>query len=393
MLSVRWALSRLPTFSRCLQPIRNVSHGLHSSSISAKGLKILFCGSDNFSVQSLKALIELKNAAPNKPVESIDVLVKQEKPSGRGLKAQRVNPVQVLAKEHDLPYHELNTSIDKWKLPGPTDLIIAVSFGAFIPKTLIEKSRYGGLNVHPSFLPKYRGAAPVQHALINGDPSTGVVVQTLDVEKFDRGKILAKSDPVNIKIDETKYPSPTLYNDLLQTLGEEGGKLLAAVINNGLYDPKKHASLTVSTGEKSSLASRLPTTASLIQFGKMTGRRAFRLGLVFGHLYCFRQKVKYLRRGITSVPPARTIMGPLRMPTAIEFDRYLREAPADKQWVYIPSPQITKKDRGGLALQVSEGEWVIVKYLTVEGRNRRDAMSWADIVDPTDVGFVSTQSV
>ncbi|KAJ6261309.1 hypothetical protein Dda_3978 [Drechslerella dactyloides] len=397
MLSMRRVLSRPSTFSssRISLLARSANRGFHGSPIVAQGLKILFCGSDAFSVQSLKTLIELKNATQNESIESIDVLVKHEKPSGRGLMAQRVNPVQVLAREYSLPYHEVErNAFNSWNLPGPTDLIVAVSFGLFIPKNLIEQSRYGGLNVHPSFLP--RGAAPVQHALVNGDPTTGVVVQTLDVEKFDNGRILAKSDPIPIRIDKTAYPDPRLYDNLLQTLGEEGGKLLAAVIKDGLYDPAKYASLDITTGETPKFASKLPTKASLIRFGEMAAWQAFRLGLVFNNLYCFRVKLKRTSDGVIPTQPARVIVGPVRMPTSREFDRYLSKAPVDLQWVHIPTEKSTghtkgkhSQDPGDLALQVSDGNWVVVKYLTVEGKKMRDAKSWADNVDPKDVRLVT----
>ncbi|KAF3907959.1 hypothetical protein ABW21_db0207377 [Orbilia brochopaga] len=342
MLNVRRTLSRLPRFSRqCLLLKRGFSDGSRPTSpIARKGLKILFCGSDTFSVQSLKALIDLKNETPNPTIESIDVLVKHEKPSGRGLKNQR--------------------------LPGPTDLIVAV----------------------------YSGAAPIQHALINGDSETGVVVQTLDTKKFDNGKILARS-VIPLDIDVNLYPSTTFYEDCLHEFGEKGGRLLSDVIRRGLYESPKV--IPSPTKTKPSLARKLPTTASLIRFGEMTGLQAFRLGLAFGNLYCFRFKTSNLRKKSKTVTLPRVLMGPLRMPTAEEFDRYLREAPAEKQWVYIPSGQEQRgkkpDKRSGLALQVSKGEWVMAKWITVEGRNRRDGRSWADIVDPTKLQLVTEDSI
>lgn len=73
-----------------------------------------------------------------------------------------------------------------------------VSFGYFIPPRIIQQFKYGAINVHPSLLPKYRGAAPIQHTILAGDDETGVTVQELHPEKFDAGRILNQKIVVNI---------------------------------------------------------------------------------------------------------------------------------------------------------------------------------------------------
>ncbi|RKP27140.1 formyl transferase, partial [Syncephalis pseudoplumigaleata] len=72
----------------------------------------------------------------------------------------------------------------------PFDLAIVVSFGYFLPATVLEAFEWGGLNVHPSLLPRYRGAAPIQHAIIDDVKETGVCVQELDCHQFDAGNLL-----------------------------------------------------------------------------------------------------------------------------------------------------------------------------------------------------------
>lgn len=74
-----------------------------------------------------------------------------------------------------------------------------VSFGWFLPNDVITRFTRGGINVHPSLLPKYRGSAPLQRAILNDDKSTGVTVQLLDPNEFDAGKILAQAEVVRMK--------------------------------------------------------------------------------------------------------------------------------------------------------------------------------------------------
>ena len=74
---------------------------------------------------------------------------------------------------------------------------MVVSFGYFVPSDIIHGLKKGAVNVHPSLLPKYRGAAPIQHTILGGDDKTGVTVQELDDKKFDAGRILAQETLVN----------------------------------------------------------------------------------------------------------------------------------------------------------------------------------------------------
>lgn len=72
-----------------------------------------------------------------------------------------------------------------------------VSFGYFIPPHIISLFKHGAVNVHPSLLPKYRGAAPIQHAILYGDQETGITIQELDDREFDAGRILAQTKVVS----------------------------------------------------------------------------------------------------------------------------------------------------------------------------------------------------
>ncbi|KAH8670836.1 hypothetical protein BX600DRAFT_495656 [Xylariales sp. PMI_506] len=155
-------------------------------------LRILFCGSDEFSSASLLALYAEHEKNPGL-IESIDVVIRPGKPTGRGYKKILHPPIRDVAIKLGLPIHERDT-FTGWNMPPSTNLIIAVSFGLFVPPRLLRTAKYGGLNLHPSLLPDFRGPAPLHHILLAGDDATpGITLQTLDERAFDRGVILAQT--------------------------------------------------------------------------------------------------------------------------------------------------------------------------------------------------------
>ncbi|KAK6508339.1 Methionyl-tRNA formyltransferase [Arthrobotrys conoides] len=366
--------SRRPILSRCF----------HTSRFDS-GIKILFCGSDDFSLRSLKALQAMQESSKNSIIESIDVVVKYEKPSGRGLKDQRANPIKDFAGKKSLNIFSLDEEqFNHWEPPRAVDLIIAVSFGLFIPSRILEYARFGGLNVHPSFLPKYWGASPIQHAIINDDKTTGVVVQTLHPEKFDAGRIIAKSNPVAIEIDPTVFHPPITdpespYRKLESKLGDIGASLLTNVIKNQHYDHVVQQKLPeIEIDEPRKRAPLLTTEDSRILFGEMTGREVFLRSLVFNHLFCYTRKFKASKR---PQPYVRVTMEPFRLPTPLEYKKSLKGATPETQWVYLPhiSPitgKTVKNRPGSVGLRIGKDEWVCFEYFTTAGKNRQNAKSW-----------------
>ncbi|KAI8949075.1 formyl transferase [Xylaria longipes] len=154
-------------------------------------LHILFCGSDEFSCASLKALHDEHVQNPDL-IRSIDVVVRPGKGTGRGYKVVRHPPIRSLAESLGLQIHERDT-FTGWNMPAKTNLIIAVSFGLFVPPRLLRGAKYGGLNLHPSLLPDFRGPAPLHHTLLSARKVTGVSLQTLDHNTFDHGVVLAQT--------------------------------------------------------------------------------------------------------------------------------------------------------------------------------------------------------
>lgn len=194
-------------------------------------LNILFCGSDDFSITSLRALAQAKQNAPAL-IDSIHVVHRPAKATGRGLKTLREVPIkQVASEELQLPTHVIDT-FTGWTPPISISLVIAVSFGLFVPPRILNYAQYGGLNVHPSLLPDLRGPAPIEHAILKGYNHTGVSVQTLHPKYFDQGTILAQSPAPGICMGSN--PSAEALKTQLATLGAE---MLVHVIKSGRYLP------------------------------------------------------------------------------------------------------------------------------------------------------------
>lgn len=228
-------------------------------------LRILFCGSDHFSCASLSALHELHRSEP-RLVDSIDVLVRPAKPSGRGMRRKAASPLQHLADSLGLPVHHRDT-FTGWDLPlpgrvthaktgavtihphpssqhrhrthHPFNLLIAVSFGLFVPPRILSTLTYGGLNLHPSLLPDLRGPAPLQWTILARRPFTGVTLQTLHPRAFDKGDILAQTPSPGIQVD----PDHTTTADLLSTLAPEGARLLTEALQADLHVGPPYASV------------------------------------------------------------------------------------------------------------------------------------------------------
>ena len=153
-----------------------------------KPYRILFFGSPEFAIPSLRALME----SPDKEDEVIGVVTQPDRPKGRGRKPAPP-PVKELALKYGLPVYQPETVKDEAFLEEverlAPDLLVVAAFGQILPKRLLEIPPLGGINVHPSLLPKYRGAAPIQWTLMRGETVTGVTIMRLS-PRMDSGEIL-----------------------------------------------------------------------------------------------------------------------------------------------------------------------------------------------------------
>lgn len=189
--------------------------------------KILFMGTPEFAVPSLKALAE-----EGYPI--VGVVTQPDRPKGRGRKLIP-SPVKTCALTLGIPAYQPERVrdqgfLDIFKKIAP-DMVALAAFGQILPRKIIELPRLGCLNVHPSLLPRYRGAAPINWALINGDTETGVTIMLMD-EGVDSGDILLQEE-VAIEPDDT-------FDDLHETLSTMGAKLLVQAVRgvaNGTITP------------------------------------------------------------------------------------------------------------------------------------------------------------
>ena len=157
-------------------------------------LKIVFMGTPDFAKESLEAIY-------NEGYDIEAVVTNPDKPKGRGMK-MIASPVKEFAIEKNLKIYQPvkvrnNTEfIDELKKINP-DVICVVAYGKILPKEILEIAKYGCINVHGSLLPQYRGAAPIQWAVLNGDKTTGITTMYMD-EGMDTGDIILKLSLIHI---------------------------------------------------------------------------------------------------------------------------------------------------------------------------------------------------
>lgn len=180
-------------------------------------LNIVFMGTPDFARESLEALY-------NKGYNIITVVTNPDRPKGRGMK-MIASPVKEFAVEKNIPVLQPEKVIEiKEKLINlKPDLFCVVAYGKILPKNILDIPSLGSINVHGSLLPKYRGAAPIQWAVLNGDKTTGITTMYMD-EGMDTGDIIYKEE-VEIGENETT-------GELWDRLSILGGKLLVKTVES-----------------------------------------------------------------------------------------------------------------------------------------------------------------
>ena len=173
-----------------------------------KNKNVVFMGTPDFAVPVLKMLIEKTNV--------IMVVTKPDKRVGRN-KELTFSPVKKVALENNIPvFQPIKIKNDYEKLiEEKIDLIVTCAYGQIIPKEVLNLPKYGCINVHASILPKYRGSAPIQWAIINGDKETGVTIMYMD-EGMDTGDIISIS-----KIAISSEDNVGTMHDKLSILGAQ----------------------------------------------------------------------------------------------------------------------------------------------------------------------------
>lgn len=176
-------------------------------------MRIVFMGTPDFAAASLKKLIDEK-------YDIAAVFTQPDKPRDRGMKLS-YSPVKELALENNIPVYQPTklrdgTATELIKSLRP-DILVVVAYGRILPDDMLEVPKYGAINVHASLLPKYRGAAPIQWAVLNGDKITGVTTMYLASE-MDTGDIIYTA--------ETEIGEFETSGDLFDRLMVMGAELL-----------------------------------------------------------------------------------------------------------------------------------------------------------------------
>ena len=186
-------------------------------------MKIVFMGTPDIAVPCLQKIIDEK-------YEILGVVTQPDKPKGRGKKLG-MSPVKELAIENNIPVYQPVKArdkefIDKIKSLNP-DVIVVVAFGQILPKEILEIPKLGCINVHVSLLPKYRGAARINRAIINGEEKTGVTTMYMD-EGLDTGDMILKTE---VNLDENITAGE--LHDKMMNIGAETLKETLRLIEEG----------------------------------------------------------------------------------------------------------------------------------------------------------------
>ena len=298
-------------------------------------MKIIFMGTPDFAEESLK---ELYNAGH----EILGVVTNPDKPKGRGMK-MIPSPVKTFAQEHNLkiyqPQKVRNNEefINEIKGLQP-DVICVVAYGKILPKEILEIPKYGCINVHGSLLPKYRGAAPIQWAVLNGDKVTGITTMYMDVG-MDTGDMILKQE-VEIGKDETT-------GELWDRLKIIGGKLLVETlkqIENGTAPREKQ-------GEDYTIAPMLSKDMAKIDWHQKTA-----------------QEIKNLVRGLNPIMGAYTFLNEKKI-KFWKVDVASNEEIVIENMDFLKNGTVVRSDaKEGLYVKCKEG---ILKVLEIQGENAR----------------------
>ena len=298
-------------------------------------MKILFMGTPDFAQASLNALYDAK-------YDIVGVVTNPDKPKGRGMKLV-ASPVKEFAMQKGLKIYQPTKIknneeiIEEIKKLNP-DVICVVAYGKILPKEIISIPRLGCINVHASLLPQYRGAAPIQWAVLNGDKTTGVTTMYMD-EGMDTGDMILKQE-VDIGEEETT-------GELWERLASIGANLLVETlkqIEKGIAPRQKQ-------GEDFSLAPMLNKEMAKINWSAKTA-----------------QEIKNLVRGLNPIMGAYTFLNGKKI-KFWKVDVATEDEIVVENLSFIRNGTVLVSDvRDGIFIKTKEG---ILKVLEIQGENAR----------------------
>ena len=301
-------------------------------------MKVIFMGTPDFSVGTLNALAEAG-------YEVVLAVTQPDKPKGRGGKMQ-ATPVKEAAALHGIPVFQPKKIRTKESIAElkkyDADIMVVIAFGQILPKEILEMTPYGCVNVHASLLPKYRGAAPIQWAVINGEKVSGVTTMQMD-EGLDTGDMLLKTEVI---LDE-KETGESLHDKLAAAGATLCVKTLRA-LEEGSITPQKQ-------GES-------PT-----EYARMLDKG---LGSIDWNNSAV--SIERLIRGLNSWPGAYTEWNG-RVMKIWGADVYAKDAISDSK-ERLPGT-IAKIEKDGFYVQTGEG-LLKVTELQIPGKKKMDAAAF-----------------
>lgn len=294
-------------------------------------MRIVFMGTPDFASASLKKLIDER-------FDVVGVFTQPDKPKGRGMELC-ASPVKELALENGLPVFQPvkmrdGTALAQIKALEP-DILVVVAYGRILPDDILAVPKYGAINVHGSLLPKYRGAAPIQWAVLNGDKITGVTTMYLASE-MDTGDIIYTA--------ETEIGEYETSGELFDRLKDMGAELLVKTLRDidaGIAPrtPQDHS--------KASYVTMLDKSICPIDWNK-TPRE------VLKHIY-----------GLQPWPVATM---ELEGKTVRVFAAKYTDGKTEK----VPGV-VVSTDKGGLEIACADGETLLITELQAPGKKRMGA--------------------
>lgn len=299
-------------------------------------MNIIFMGTPDFAKENLEAIYQAGHNV-------IGVVTNPDRPKGRGMK-MLPSEVKEFALEKKLKIYQPlkiknNTEfIEEMRKLNP-DVICVVAYGTILPKSILEIPKFGCINVHASLLPNYRGAAPIQWAVLNGDKTTGVTTMYMD-KGMDTGDIILK-EKVEIGKDETT-------GELWDRLAKTGGKLLVETlqqIEKGIAPREKQ-------GDDFTIAPMLSKEMAKINWETKTA-----------------QDIKNLVRGLNPIMGAYTYLKGKKIKfwkvDLVKTEEIIVEGSMDsiKNGTVIVSNQ-----KDGLFIKTKQG---ILKVLEIQGENAK----------------------
>lgn len=297
-------------------------------------MKIVFMGTPDFAKESLEALYNAK-------YEILAVVTNPDRPKGRGMK-MIASPVKEFALEKGIKIYQPEKVrnneefISEIKVLKP-DVICVVAYGKILPKEILEIPSKGCINVHGSLLPKYRGAAPIQWAVLNGDKKTGVTTMYMDVG-MDTGDMILKQE-TQIGEDETT-------GELWERLSKIGGDLLVKT----LKEIENKTAPRIKQGDDFTMAPMLDKSIAKIDWENKTAL-----------------EIKNLVRGLNPIMGAYTFLNGKK----IKFWKVdvAKDIFADGDMEFMKNGTVIVSDkRDGIYIKTKDG---ILKVLEVQGENAK----------------------